>query len=119
LEAGCVVRHRKNIENYNVFVRFAYKKYLLQQVENRVIISVFARLCLKNTANTVVDFATSGTNIANTANTEAPKTSVFPALCALRVSKERENTIYLTIFRTHQNATKRCVVGWLQVAVCK
>ena len=33
--------------------------------------------------------------------------------------KKRENITYLTISRAHQNATKRCVVKWLQAAVCK
>ena len=33
--------------------------------------------------------------------------------------KKRENTTCLTIFRGTPNATKRCVVKWLQAAVCK
>ena len=42
--------------------------------------------------------------------------------CSESLLENNENTTYdtyVTIFRAHQNATKKCVVRWLKAGVCK
>ena len=76
---------------------FSYKKYFLQQVENRAIISVFARWCLKNTANTVVDFATSGKDIVNTVALgfrSAKNIGISGVMCSESLKKKWKHNLF-------------------------
>ena len=75
----------------------------MQQGENCVNTSVFARPKIKNTVVNTVVFATKGKNIVNTVVFGFRNAKIIGI--SPRVSRIRENTAYMTIFRVDKNGT--------------
>ena len=87
-----MVRARsQNIVIYSVFVPFAWKRYILQHVENWVNTSVFARPWLRKTLQIQWFLLPEAENIVNTVVwgfRGAKKASVLMVFVALKVQKK-------------------------------